>query len=106
MKLGAGLGLLGLLVVVAIALVWFNQTQTPIIRKGAEAQNHAQQISGHGPDGLSAEKSVTLEPKGNALLVTDVVPGGALDKYFGLKKDDEIIQIGQFPVKDYPGGES
>jgi C-terminal processing protease CtpA/Prc len=110
MRMGYGFGLLGLLVVVAIAIVWFSQTQIPIARKGKQTQDVARQISGHGPDGESAQHSVKLDFEGKDgktedLLVTDVTPGGALDQYFGLKKGDRIIKIGEFPVRDYPGGD-
>jgi hypothetical protein len=110
MRFGAGIGLLGLLVVVAIAFVWFQQTQIPIAKKGKETQDQAKQLSGHGPDGLPAAQSITLEPKGaggrtDHLLVTSIVAGGALEKYFGLQKGDQIIQVGQFAVREYPGGD-
>ncbi len=110
MRMGYGFGLLGLLVVAAIAIVWFSQTQIPIAKKGKETQDVARQISGHGPDGESAQHSVKLDFEGKNgktedLLVSDVTPGGALDQYFGLKKGDKIIKVGDFRVSEYPGGD-
>jgi hypothetical protein len=32
--------------------------------------------------------------------VTEVIAGAAMDKHFGLKKDDVITEIGPLPVKD------
>lgn len=100
MRLGAGIGLLGLLVVVAIAMVWFSETQIPVAKRGAEAQNEARQIAGYGQDGRPATASITVQGKtrGNtmtALLVADIEPGGTMQKVYGLQKDDEIIQMGE-----------
>ena len=105
-----GIGLVGILVVAAIALVWFKNTQVPIIEQGQETKKQAQQLSGRGPDQLPASQSVKLEAqmKNNqieSLLVTDVTPGGALDQYFGLKKGDAIVKVGEFDVRGHPLGE-
>jgi C-terminal processing protease CtpA/Prc len=110
MRMGFGFGLLGLLVVAAIIAIWFTKTQIPIAKKGKETQDVARQISGHGPDGESAQHSVKLDREGkdgrtDYLVVSDVTPGGAMDQYFGLKKGDKIIKVGDFPVREYPGGE-
>lgn len=107
--IGGGL-LLALLIGIAIwAYAWGTHTAT-VAKKGQETKQQAEQISGRGPDGQSAENSVKLDPKKrgdklDALVVTDVTPGGAMDQYFHLQKGDEIIQIGQFTVRDYPTGE-
>src|SRR4051812_32857939 len=107
--IGGGL-LLALLIGIAIwAYAWGTHTAA-VTKKGQETKKEAEQISGRGPDGQSAESSVKLDAKAkagktDALVVTDLTPGGALDQYFHLQKGDEIIQIGQFRVGDYPGGD-
>lgn len=105
-----GIGLVSLLVVLLIGLFAFKWLSVPTIEQARPAQRQAEQLSGHGPDGLPASESVKLEPEGKngrteALRVTEVVPGGAIDQYFGLKKGDRIVKIGEFNVRDYPGGE-
>ena len=105
-----GIGLVSLLVVVAIVLIWFKNTQIPVIEKGQETKKEAQQISGRGPDGLPASQSVKLDAKMKnnqieSLVVTDVTPGGAMDQYFGLQKGDEIVKVGDLDVKGHPLGE-
>src|SRR5687767_2584780 len=105
-----GFGLVSVLVVLAIILIWFKNTQVPVIEKGQEAKEQAKQIAGRGPDQLPASQSVKLEPqmKNNqieSLLVTEVTPGGALDQYFGLKKGDVIVKVGQFDIRGNPYNE-
>ena len=105
-----GIGLVGILVVAAIALVWFKNTQVPVIEQGRETKKQAQQLSGRGPDQLPASQSVKLEAqmKNNqidSLLVTEVTPGGAMDQYFGLQKGDAIVKVGDFDVRNHPMGE-
>ena len=102
--------LLALLIGVGLwAYLWGTHTAV-VAKKGQETKKEAEQISGRGPDGQSAESSVKLDAKGkngktDALVVTDVTAGGALDQYFHLQKGDEIVQIGQFRVSEYPGGD-
>ena len=105
-----GFGLVGLLVVVAIILIVFVKKEEPTLRAGKKAKEEAQQLSGRGPDQLPASQSVKLEAqmKNNqieSLLVTEVVPGGALDQYFGLKKGDVIVKVGQFDIRGNPYNE-
>ncbi len=105
-----GFGLVSILVVLAIVLIWFKNTQVPVIERGQEAKKEATQLSGRGPDELPASQSVKLEPqmKNNqieSLLVTDVTPGGALDQYFGLQKGDVIVKVGQFDIRGNPFNE-
>src|SRR5688500_6621141 len=105
-----GIGLISILVVLAIILIWFKNTQIPVIEKGQETKKEATQLSGRGPDQLPASQSVKLEAqmKNNqieSLLVTDVTPGGALDKYFGLQKGDVVVKVGQFDIRGNPYNE-
>jgi hypothetical protein len=106
-----GFGLLSLLITIGLIAYMWSTYNSAVSKGGAKARDQAQQISGRGPDGEPASKSVKLEAKTKngqteSFEVTDVTPGGALEQYFGLKKGDSIVQVGDFPVKDYPGGES
>lgn len=94
----AGFGLVSLLVVVGLMVLLFKMFEVPALEKGQEAHDQVQQISGRGQDGNSAMSSFKIEPQQrgsqlDALLVTDVVPGGAADTFYGLKKGDRIIAI-------------
>lgn len=105
-----GIGLVSILVVLAITLIWFKNTQVPVMETGQKAKEEAKQLSGRGPDQMPASQSVKLEPqmKNNqieSLLVTDVTPGGALDQYFGLKKGDVIVRVGEFDIRGNPYNE-
>jgi len=97
-------GLVALLVGVGVVVFLFAQHEIPVAREGKKAQDQARQISGRGQDGQAAVNSFQVEPKmrGNkleALTVTGVTPGGALDDY-GLKKGDQIVKIGDQKVSD------
>jgi hypothetical protein len=91
-------GLVSLLVVIGIMVLMFRMFEVPTIERGKVAHDEAQQMSGRGQDGQSAERSFEVEPeqhgsKLDALVVTGVRPGGAADTFYGLKKGDKIIEI-------------
>jgi hypothetical protein len=91
-------GLAALLVGVAVMFYVFTKNTADTLRVAKPMQEQAQQMSGRGQDGQSASSSFKVEPqqRGNqldALLVTDVTPGGAADTFYGMKKGDRIIEI-------------
>lgn len=97
-------GLVSLLVCAFIVVYLWSQHTAVVAHEGVKARDQARQISGRGQDGQAAVNSFQVEPKmrGNkleALTVTGVTPGGALDDY-GLKKGDQIIKIGDQKVGD------
>lgn len=92
-------GLLSLLIVVAIIMYVFSITAIPTARVGKDAAKQARQISGHDDDGTPADRTITLDAdmrgsKFQDLVVTSVKPGGAMDRFYGLKPGDKIIAIG------------
>jgi len=101
-------GLVALLVGVAIAVWWFASSTSSISKPAAKARDEAAQMAGTDPDtgGRASESAeidlVTAGGKPDSVLVTKVAPGGAYEKYFGLKQDDTILQIGPLPVKGHP----
>lgn len=100
-----GLGLLGLLIAVGIAMYLYGESASTVAKTNKVIQPQANQITGRGPDAAPASSSVTLDAKmkngkTEALLVTGVTAGGALDQYFSLQVGDEIVQVGDFKVKD------
>src|SRR5688572_3759335 len=96
-------GLLGLLFVIGIIVLIMSQTldrDKGTIAIGKQAETEVKQIGGRSADDTPATHSFTVaaEKSGNkidSLLVTSVVPGGAMDTYYGLKKGDFIVEIGQ-----------
>jgi S1-C subfamily serine protease len=97
--------LAGILVAAGVAMWAFSKTSIPAAQQGQEARKDAEQISGRDTDGTPAGDTMTLEAhstngKFDSLLVTDVVAGGAMQRYYGLQRDDQITQIGEVGVKD------
>jgi hypothetical protein len=99
----AGLSLVGLLIAVAF---WAHMFATDAkmasdVRKNLNGP--ANQIAGRGEDGTPALDSITLSA-GNvgghlrSLVVMDIVPGGAMEKVYGLKKGDEILEAGDYTI--------
>ena len=91
-------GLAALLVGVAVMFYVFTKNTADTLRVAKPMQEQAQQMSGRGQDGQSAMSSFKVEPQQrgsqlDALLVTDVTPGGAADTFYGMKKGDRIIEI-------------
>jgi hypothetical protein len=97
-------GLVSLLVAVAIGFWLFTKNADNTLKSSKGARDEAQQISGRGADGTPAGETITTEPedKGgnlNDLLVKSLVPGGAMESYYGLKVGDQITQIGNYDVR-------
>jgi hypothetical protein len=91
-------GLAALLVGVAVMFYLFTKDTAETLRVAKPMQDQAQQMAGRGQDGQSAMNSFKVDPQQrgsqlDALLVTDVTPGGAADTFYGLKKGDRIVSI-------------
>ena len=89
--LGAGFGLLALLICVAIMLWLSAENASTVIPVGRKAQEDAEKIAGMS-NGIHSADSVTLEPGGDGsrttyLKVTKVVAGGPMANY-GLQLND------------------
>ena len=101
-------GLVSVLVVAFIVIYLFASQTSKISKPAASAKEQAAQMAGTDPDtgGRASESAeidlVTAGGKPDSVLVTKVTPGGAYEKYFGLKQDDTILQIGPLPVKGHP----
>jgi len=91
-------GLVSLLVVTAIIVYLFAKYEIPVARKGKEAQDQVQPITGKTADGITAKDSVQVDGQLaggqlRSLLVTSVTPGGYFEQYYGLKVGDKVLQI-------------
>jgi hypothetical protein len=94
-------GLVGVLITIGIIVLVMSQYLTKSsldIKAGNQAREQVKQIGGMSEDQTPAIQSFETDAirtggKLDNLLVTKVTPGGAADKYFGLKKDDSIIEV-------------
>jgi hypothetical protein len=99
----AGLGLIGLLVGVGLMIWLFAQFEIPKAKVGKQVQQQVKQISGYGQDEIPAPQSFSTQgvmkgSKLDALQVTSVTAGGAMDTYYGLRVNDEITGVGGTPL--------
>jgi hypothetical protein len=99
-------GLVSLLVVLAIILLVFSMYEAPVLKRGKTAQDDARQLAGRDEDNLPVTHAVTLDAKDRngqmqSVVVTSVVAGSTIEKHYGLQVGDEIVQLGQLPVKGY-----
>jgi hypothetical protein len=108
------IGLAGILVTIGV-IVWIMSAITLPATKNAldvkrKVTPQVEQMAGHTSDGTNAMDTIQVagqSPGGrlNALRVKSVSAGGAMDKHFGLKEGDVIIEIAPqggalMPVKD------
>jgi hypothetical protein len=93
-------GLVSLLVTMAI-IMWLMSMQVGpggTVPQAVVARQQVAQIAGRTPDGTSVRETIAMTPvmKGSrleALLVSDLLLGGAMQAHFGLAKGDEIVAI-------------
>lgn len=111
MRMAFGLlGILGFLVAMVLILNYAILPYTKTVStEGTKARQEAEQISGQ-MDGMRTTESITMEPQSsggrtNTLLVTKLVVGGPMEKYFGLKRNDSIVAINGMKVRDWNDGE-
>jgi hypothetical protein len=103
-----GFLLLSLLVVVGIMLFIYKMDVIPTAQVGVQAQDQAQQMSGHDTNGRAAMNSFKCEEfdVGNqfrGIKITDVLAGGAMDTAYGLKVGDVVTQLGPDDITIFGG---
>src|SRR3954452_7411508 len=96
-------GLVGLLVVIGV-IVWIMHSVTlPATQQELNTRKEmppkVQQMGGKDSDGTDSRQQIKLDAESSggkmtSVLVTDITAGGVMEKYFGLKKDDSIVEIG------------
>ena len=94
-----GFGLLALLVVVAIILIVQANVTIPTVQKGMEAREQASQIAGVDETGGRVMDTYDLKEvmdggKLRGLRVTRIKAGSPMQTYYGLQKDDLIVEYG------------
>jgi len=97
-------GLVSLLIVILIVMYVFDKIEYPELKTAqTTAIPEAQQLSGHDMNGVPAMDSFRSEEydRGNqfaGIKITSVMPGGAMDTYYGLKQGDIVLDIGGLDV--------
>ena len=96
------LGLAALLVSIGL-IVWIMSAVVLPGSGGAldvqrEVKPKVEQVAGHASDGTRAADTIKVDAelrggRMNTLLVTEVTPGGVMERYFGLQRGDSIVEI-------------
>jgi hypothetical protein len=95
-------GLVGILITIGVIVIIMHYVELPSMQQAGQVQKNVkpqvQQVAGQGVDGRDARETIKLAPETaggqmTSALVTDITPGGAMERYFGLKKDDSIVSI-------------
>ena len=107
MRMAFGLaGALGMLVAVVLILKYTLPHEQKVLHQlQTQVKPQVQQIAGYDTNGRPASETITLDSqtrqgKFTGVIVTSVTAGGAMEKHFGLKKGDSIVDIGPLSVKD------
>lgn len=100
----AGFGLVALLVVMAIIFTLWTKNAATVVKESKPAREQVQQWAGEDDSGMKAKDSIILDPVDKAgklqyVLVDRITPNGPMEKYFGLKQNDSIIQVVSRGVK-------
>ena len=97
-------GLVGILVTIG-AMIWiFHAVEGPSIQQSMnikkKVEPQVQQMAGKDASGFDARESIKLADESHngkltGVLVTAITDGGAMEKYFGLKRGDVITEISE-----------
>jgi S1-C subfamily serine protease len=101
-------GLIGLLVTIGVIVMIMNtvlKKEQTVISAGNKARDEVKQFGARSEDMTPAQNSVTFEEQQTggrfeALRVTSVVPGGAMDKFYGLRANDVIVEVNGMRMRD------
>ena len=112
--IGAGIGLIGLLISTFIVLYLWSSYTVPVASRGVAAREEAAKIAGVDDDtGMRNSDSITLAAQDSSgrlrgIMVTGIVANGPMQKHMGLQAGDLIVEIGMagslMKVSDFPGG--
>ena len=102
-------GLAAVLVTIGV-IVWIMSAITlPSAKQALDVQRkvtpQVQQMAGRGTDGRPASESIKLSADSsggrvNGFVVTQIQVDGPLEKFYGLKHGDSIVEIGPQPARD------
>ena len=101
-------GLVSVLVTLGVIILIFNSFSGSytgeVIKSGQKAREEVSQIAGMDADGVKATDSISLYPeapggKVDNLIVRALLPGGPMEKYYGLKVGDCIIATSEMDLR-------
>lgn len=101
-------GLVALMITMLIvAYLWSTHTAA-VSTASKPARETAQQLSGRDESGMRASDSLKMEAEernGSArfVTVTEIVTGGPMDVYYGLKVGDKITHTGGLHLSNFDG---
>jgi C-terminal processing protease CtpA/Prc len=105
----AGFGLVAVLVTLGVIIVIMSTYTLPAAKQAVQTKKKVEEQFGQNtPEGMAdAQASITLDDavrgsKFDGLQVTTIVPGGSMNKTFGLLAGDQIIAIGGQRLRDPP----
>jgi hypothetical protein len=96
------IGLAALLITIGVIVMIMSMITLPAAKQAIDVKKRVepqvQQIAGQDTSGRDARQSISLDAetsggKMTSVLVTAIDGGGAMAKYFGLKRGDSIIEI-------------
>jgi len=102
MKLGSGIGLLSLLVVIGIIVYLFagptgsdgSSYGETLAEANREAKEQVRQIAGRDADGRPANAGLTLGDADRGVVVESIEPDQVIASHYGLREGDVMTQIG------------
>ena len=102
-------GLVSILVVIGI-MAWLFSLESGSIRTAKRVQDQVREQFGPDESGLRPGQDVKMDEvvSGNrldAILIREIIKGGPLARYYGLRARDEIIEIGPQRVRDINDGD-
>ena len=97
-------GLVALLVTTAVIIYSFTKTEIPVLKKGEETRQQAQQLAGRDTDGTPVAQTFKVTPqfKGGRLAsmqLDQITAGSAMQQYYGLQQGDQIVQVGTMDME-------
>src|SRR5207253_9438236 len=100
-------GLVGLLVAIGVITMIMSKRLTydkAAIDAGKQATAQVQQVAGRDEDGKDVRRSFTADAddssKMNGVIITSIEAGSALEKFYGLKRGDTVVEIQSRAVKE------
>ncbi|MFI5379256.1 MAG: hypothetical protein ACHRHE_08165, partial [Tepidisphaerales bacterium] len=100
-------GLAALLIVVGLGIWIWSMSAATTIEKSRPAVQDANQFSGRDREGrgIKANEGIKLEPMPatgplRSLIVDDITDDNPLATFYGLKRNDCIVQAGSFDFRD------
>jgi hypothetical protein len=104
-------GILGGLVALVFIMSYTLSGTEQNLKVAREAKDTARQVAGYDESGVKASQTIKLaeETRGGKLtgvLVTSITEGGAMEKHFGLKRNDSIVQIGPLTMEEIGNAEA